>query len=126
MSNYTVYDPTTGDIKFNLIGSVVEGDVPEGLEVVEGQYDSQQYYFDSGEFIERPVMQPTYSPEQVPVGEYFLVENIPEGVTLTTPDAQQIVIDDGFFEWSTDFPGNYQFELTKHPYLSRTITAVFV
>lgn len=126
MSTYTVYDPGTGDIKFTLLGSVVEGDVPAGMEVAEGQFDSGKYYFDGTEFTERPVMNLQFSAEDVPAGEYFSVQNIPEGTMLEYPDGEPIEIDDGFFEWSTDFPGNYQFELTKHPYLSRIISAVFV
>lgn len=126
MSDYTVYDPVTGEIKFNLIGSVVEGDIPQGMEVAQGRYSSTQYYFNGTEFTERPVMDLQYSEQNIPVGEYFSVQNIPEGATLKVPGGQEIQIDDGFFEWSTDFPGQYSFEIIKSPYLARIITANFV
>lgn len=124
--NYTVYNPATGDIEFNIIGSVVEGDVPEGFAVAEGKFDSQQYIYDTSQqtFIERPVLSLQYSTDPVTVDTYFRIDGIPEGATVAYPGGS-LVVDDGFIEWTTDIPGNHTFTVTAPPHLPQTITVTF-
>lgn len=52
----------------------------------------------------------------------FRVENIPAGTLVKYPDGE-LIIDDGFLEWTAIEPGKYMFHFENFPYLSETVHA---
>lgn len=127
MPVYTIYLPATGRILAQIIGRLTFGRDRLGEGLYEGTADPVNDWINpETETAEpRPDMDLDIADTEIAVDEYFRVDNIPEGATLYYPNEQTTTIDDGFFEWSTDIPGEYEFTLENFPYKSVTIHATF-
>lgn len=95
------------------------------------------YYFENDQPVARPIMQTLLvngteidfeSDEDheftFAVGDVLSVTGILDGTELAYP-GDVIIVDDGFFEWSTDDEGEYRFYLFLSPYKRVTINAIF-
>lgn len=127
MPVYSIYLPATGRILAQIIGRLTYGLDKLGEGIYEGPADPVNDWINIETHAPepRPTMEATVVSDTVAVNQYFRVDNIPEGTTLHYPNDQEAVIDDGFFEWSTQFPGTYDFTLTNFPYQPVTVHATF-
>lgn len=124
----TIYDKTNGQIQMVVHSPDING--IEAQRVLnpnyEIYYDSElslaDYYFENDQPKERPVMPLSFSSTRLKAGQTLEVSNIPAGTTVIHPAGIDIV-DDGFIEWSTDFPGSYQFTFICFPYKEIVINA---
>lgn len=127
MPVYSIYDLTTGRILAQIIGRLSFGTLGHGI--VEGGMDPETTYVnpETNEVEPRPEMPSTPGTTELEAGvdEYFRVDNIPEGALLKYPGNNEEVIDDGFFEWTTDLPGTFEFTLELFPYQPVTYHATF-
>lgn len=81
--------------------------------------DSRYWYFKDGVPTERASMGLIFEPRNpddeeeltLEVGELLKISNIPVGTRLIAPGGTDIIVDDGFIEWSTEHPGMYGFWL---------------
>lgn len=127
MPVYTIYLQQTGRILAQIIGRLTFGRERLGEGIYEGSLDPVNDYInpETNTAQPRPQMDLQITDDTIAVNEYFRVDNIPEGTTLHYPNDLEEVIDDGFFEWSTEFPGEYEFTLSNFPYKSVTVHATF-
>jgi hypothetical protein len=54
----------------------------------------------------------------------FTITGIPTGTLVTYPGGE-LIVDDGFIEWSSVVPGNFAFQLSCFPYQDEVIYATF-
>lgn len=54
--NYTIYDPTIGEILYTLTLSIANANDPnlQGKSYIEGNYSSKKYYIENGQPVEKP------------------------------------------------------------------------
>ena len=137
----TIYNAKTGRI-VSTCRSTQESDIP--LQCVSNpdyraflgeELSSLKYYFVNDLPVERPLME-GLAINGVPVdlesdedteialgtGETLSVTGVVDGTTLVYPGGR-IVVDDGFFEWSADDAGEYQFSLNVGLYKGVNIHA---
>lgn len=74
--------------------------------------DPPKYILD-GEITERPTMPLV---EEANDGPLFHLTGIPVGTKVLFPDGE-IIVDDGFIQWTSLVEGEYQFILTNFPYV---------
>lgn len=129
MPVYTIYNTATGAVLAQIIGRMAFGMEHIGDGIYEGDINPNTHYInpETGEVEPRPAMPSTPGTTELEAGveEYFRVDNIPEGTLLKYPGDLEEVIDDGFFEWTTDLPGTFEFTLELFPYQPVTYHATF-
>jgi hypothetical protein len=84
------------------------------------EVDGDRFYFKEGVPTERQVMNLVFEPlkpvdQEIKLspGQMLRVTGITDGSKLTAPGNVDIIVDDGFFEWETDVPGEYHFSISK-------------
>lgn len=100
----------------------IKGDHIKGAPV-SPEVTSATHCFVEEEAVLRPEM-PLAIPNSGTVGQPYRVEGIPEGTTLHYPGGE-VVVNDGYFEWSTVESGTYKFRLENFPYQEVKIDADF-
>jgi hypothetical protein len=90
--------------------------------VMEGVADDLENYIDQEEIKLRPEMKLATTSHAFPINTTFCVDSIPSNTLLSHPEGE-LSIDDGYFEWSTNTPGDYVFTLTNFPYKDEVIHA---
>ena len=87
--------------------------------LVEGEADLHRDYYDAeiGAATPRPAFELEVS--QNP----FRVGNIPPGTKVRYPGGE-VIVDDGFIEWTAVEPGSYAFHFENFPYLTETVYAL--
>jgi hypothetical protein len=90
-----------------------------GYLLVEGEANIFLDYYDVtvGTVFPRPTFE--FRVSQDP----FRVENIPAGTLIRYPGGE-IIVNDGFIEWTAIEPGSYAFHFENFPYLEETLYAV--
>ena len=137
----TIYNAVTGRI-VSTCRSTQESDIPLQCTVnpdyrafMGEELSSLKYYFENDLPVARPLMT-SVTINGVPIdaesdedteivlsaGETLSVTGIVDGTELVYPGGRMIV-DDGFFEWSTDDVGEYQFTLNVGLYKGVNIHA---
>lgn len=126
----TIYSSDTGSIRMTVICDTVENlnaqcSLDPALRAFEGEeYDAQTFYFVEDQPTPRPVMPIVAKINGAPLSEGDLVQMSPgdvleifgisPGSVLSHPGGYT-EINDGFFDWSTDHPGEYSFQLSHFP-----------
>lgn len=121
----TIYNSTTGRIINTMqageeahLALQVEGKADQAY-ILGVELDSRTWYVKDGVPTERASMGLIFEPRNpdeeeeliLEVGELLRISNIPVGTRLIAPGGTDIIVDDGFIEWSTDHAGLYGFWL---------------
>lgn len=122
------YDPMTGQP-----WATIEYPWPDGtVEAYEGQdfvitdrADTSTIYVnvETGECLERPTI-PTPHDMVQPAGGSIVFTNLPEGSVIKIGEASYTV-EDGTFEFTSDFSGTFNYEIECWPYLTAYGLMVF-
>ena len=109
----TVYVPTVDDLVIQC---------NDGESYLPGEL-SPDHYIKDGEVVQRPTMDLTVSSTELEVDEVLRIENIPEGSKVFHPEGE-LIVDDGYIEWSSVEPGTYLFRFENFPYMEEEVNAV--
>lgn len=124
----TIYDKLTGKIQMTVHSPDINGieaqrSLNSNFEIYyDHDYSLADYYFENGKPKERPVMPIKFGKTELKPGEVFSISGIPQGATVIHPAGIEVV-DDGFIEWVTDFPGDYKFTIALFPFKEVIIDA---
>uniref|UniRef100_A0AAU6W0G5 Uncharacterized protein n=1 Tax=Pseudomonas phage Nican01 TaxID=3138540 RepID=A0AAU6W0G5_9CAUD len=139
----TIYSASTGMI-ISTCRASAESDIelqttlnPDHRAYIGEELDAFLYYFVDGAPASRIRMKLKVNGEDhiytdfgeepihhLKIGEVLRIEGIPKGTELQYIDGI-VTIDDGFIEWTTDTPGEFQFNLSLFPYAATRIYADF-
>jgi hypothetical protein len=90
-----------------------------GMSIYEGECPSPEtVYAPLGVIQQRPVM------PLVVTQNPFTITGIPTGTLVKYPGGE-LIVDDGFIEWSSAVPGEFAFQLSCFPYRDEVIYATF-
>lgn len=121
---FTVFSLSNGEVL--RWGSCVQSDVHlqkmAGEGVMEGEFKHSDYYHNGTEFVERPAMSLVPSNLTLAVDEVLRIDGIPPDTLLKFP-GDSIVVHDGYVEWASAVPGEYQFKFINFPYKDEVIYA---
>ncbi len=123
---YAVYEPNTGRVERS--GGCQEADLP--LQASEGQtvvqvdslVDDEREYFLKGVRRNRPEMPLQFNTPALEIEEVLRIDGIPAG-TLATYPGGELVIDDGYLEWSSLTVGTFTFTFVNFPYQEVIVNA---
>lgn len=121
------YNEVTGEIIMSISSSDHEGisiQAQDGCPTMEteARVNDAESYVVSGEVVTRPTMPLVINTTSFAVAEIINVTGIPVGTTLYYPGGE-LVIDDGYFEWSSVESGEFKFTLANFPHRLETINA---
>lgn len=109
ISEFSAYDPNTGQIKWHLScpTSMVDVNLPSNLSTVEGLWEPNDFFVFDGEIRSRPDI------EMVVSGH--TVSNLPVPCTVRI-DGQDYEIEDGAIEFESNHPGPHSLRIEAFPY----------
>lgn len=97
------------------------------------ELNGREMYVLNGEPASRPSMGLIYKVDETPVensgfisltpNAILRVENIPTG-SVVTHATGELVVDDGYIEWSAVMPGSYSFRITNFPLQEIELNAI--
>ena len=125
---FTTYDLATGEFKngFSVPNAETRDlNVAAGQGYIEGLQNIGASYLLDGEVVARPAMAlvSNAGPAMVP-HQLLSITNIPPGTRLLGAGLD-LIIDDGFVEWTTAVGGRFTFTLLNFPYKNGVIDATF-
>ena len=126
----TIYNRTTGEIYLTAAGSdesILEAQLPlypDSTYLVGEQVDGGGYYLPNGVKTPRPFMGLMVTPPEDHSAGYLHIDLIPEGTQAIGPNFDTVV-NDGYLEWSSVEPGEYQVTLINFPYKHEVVNATF-
>jgi hypothetical protein len=118
MKHLVYYNPGTGFIisHKSVNEDLIEENRPAGSDYIESAAgNSQDHYVDSGEVADRPLMALSEFPISAEMNEPFVITGLPEGTKIHF-QGQVYDITDEEFEWDTNVPGRYFFQILNFPY----------
>lgn len=121
-----IYQKSSGEIIrcVDAPWSTVPQQLQEGETYILGNADDSLHYIDNYQVVARPDMNLNYENRDFTVNEIFRVEGIPEGCAVVFPNGE-IVVDDGFIEWTSSVTGKFLFYLRAFPFKDIFIYANF-
>jgi hypothetical protein len=127
--SFTTVDLATGEFKngFTVPNEKARDlNVPEGFGYVDGLQEIGSVYLLDGEIVARPDMGLlSNAHDAMAPHELLSITNIPPGTRLYGPELD-LVIDDGFVEWTSAVAGRFTFVLIDFPYKNGAVNATFI
>lgn len=128
MINYSCYSNVTGQFLWG--GSVPKYmfDIQSTDEVtaIEGVYDPDTQYVDltTGKITDKPTLTINQNKTQIQADgvDEWVLSDLPVGSSVTWPDGEISIIDDGEIIFSVDLEGVYIFKIDSFPYLKTEVS----
>lgn len=123
---YVAYDPADGRIRYYYEVNGPLSDAPAGLALhlldpIRTKSVMTSHYVVGEALMPRPIM-PLAGADPVATNQVWRLDGIPDGAEVVYPGGS-VVVHDGFIEWTCAVPGEYEFRLTKFPYLDAVVYA---
>jgi len=120
----TVYHQSTGKIwgVYSCPSSTNDAQCPENHSWIDGDYNSDLYFFDDG-MKQRPTMQIITSASEITPNsaDASIISGIPSGATIRWNNTEQIA-DGSDIEFVTDIIGEHKLQITLWPYQDAEVT----
>lgn len=125
MTYYSVYDATGRILRSGYCPTTqMTIQAQSGESVIDSPGDDATQYVVDGAVVDRPTFSLQPNATELTPSQTFRVDNIPAGTSVKYPDGD-VVIDDGFLEWTSAVEGIYSFTFRNFPYAEEIIYAEF-
>lgn len=119
MKTWLIYEGASGRILTRMRGSEPTEDELQGAMYIEGDAENiKDVYVQNAVLTQRPSLFLTTSSTSFTTEGSFIVTGIPQGTLVVNPE-ENVVVDDGEFEFSVTLPGTYKIRFEKFPYLPK-------
>ena len=127
---YVIYDQATGEISryLSVPATSILSNVAEGEAYLETESfpNSLVEYVSEGVLTPRPTMSLVQSTAGLMTTETLTISGIPPGTLVQYPGGE-VMVDDGYIDWSSASEGTFNFRFINFPYqeavLNATVTA---
>lgn len=115
MCKFSVYDPSTGEIKYSIEcrDVDVEANTPAGHARIDGLFRGDEHYVENGQVVPLNPVNPVISG--------LTISALPP---KTTARIERVAyqVEDGVLEFSSNLPGPYVVELSAPGYMKTSVT----
>lgn len=119
-----IYKKSTGEIlrRCEVPWSALMAQLRDGETYILGDADDSKFFIENYQVTPRPLMPIQVAKNEVMVGEPFRIEGIPSGCKVFYPNGN-LVVDDGYIEWSSAVTGRFTFRLKCFPFREVSVYA---